>query len=126
MVLPGELCGTNGTICTDCKTQLPLAVWKSAAGYYYGYFCPNCGPYSRESGYFATELEAEKAIKEGEVSRRRRSEPGIFISPEKVSLPDDLGEEKKNLRELLEKRIEEPYPEEYKKEVEEYFRKLIE
>ena len=71
-------------------------------------------------------LEAEKAIKEGEVSRRRRSEPGIFISPEKVSLPDDLGEEKKNLRELLEKRIEEPYPEEYKKEVEEYFRKLIE
>ncbi len=71
-------------------------------------------------------LEAEKAIREGEVSSRRRSEPGIFVSPEKVSLPEDLGEEKKNLRELLEKRINEPYPEEYKKEVEEYFRKLIE
>ncbi len=71
-------------------------------------------------------LEAEKAIREGEVSRRRRSKPGIFVSPKKVSIPKNLGEEKKNLRELLEKRIEEPYPEEYKEEVEEYFRKLIE
>jgi len=71
-------------------------------------------------------LEAEKAIREGEVSSRRRSEPGIFVSPEKVSLPENLGEEKKNLRELLLKRINEPYPEEYRKEVEEYFRKLIE
>lgn len=71
-------------------------------------------------------LEAERAIKEGEISRRRHSEPGIFVNPGKVSLPENLGEEKKNLRELLEKRINEPYPEEYKKEVEEYFRKLIE
>lgn len=71
-------------------------------------------------------LEAENAIKEGEISRRRHSEPGIFVSPEKVSLPENLGEEKKNLRELLEKRINEPYPEEYKKEVDEYFRKLVE
>ncbi|MBN1694827.1 hypothetical protein JW879_05455 [candidate division WOR-3 bacterium] len=71
-------------------------------------------------------LEAEKAIREGEASSRRRSEPGIFVSPGKVSLPENLGEEKKNLRELLEKRINEPYPEEYKKEVEEYFKKLIE
>lgn len=71
-------------------------------------------------------LEAEKAIREGEVSRKRRSEPGIFVSPGKISLPGDLGEEKKKLRELLEKRIEEPYPREYKKEIEDYFRKLIE
>jgi hypothetical protein len=71
-------------------------------------------------------LEAERAIREGEVSSRRHSEPGIFVSPEKVSLPENLGEEKKNLRELLLKRINEPYPEEYKKEVNEYFRKLIE
>jgi len=71
-------------------------------------------------------LEAEKAIREGEASRRRRSEPGIFVSPGKVSLPVNLGEKKKKLRELLEKRIEEPYPREYKKEIEEYFRKLIE
>ncbi len=71
-------------------------------------------------------LEAEKAIREGEASSRRRSEPGIFVNPGKVSLPENLGEEKKNLRELLLKRINEPYPEEYKKEVEEYFKKLIE
>jgi len=71
-------------------------------------------------------LEAEKAIREGEASRRRRSEPGIFVSPGKVSLPADLGENKKKLRELLEKRFDEPYPQEYKKEIEEYFRKLIE
>ena len=71
-------------------------------------------------------LEAEKAIREGETSRRRRSEPGIFVRPGKVSLPTNLGEKKKKLRELLEKRIGEPYPREYKKEIEEYFRKLIE
>ncbi|MEJ2306803.1 MAG: hypothetical protein P8Y30_04540, partial [candidate division WOR-3 bacterium] len=71
-------------------------------------------------------LEAESAIREGDVSRRRRSEPGIFVSPEKVSLPKNLGEKKKTLRELLEKRINEPYPEEYKKEIENYFRELTE
>jgi hypothetical protein len=71
-------------------------------------------------------LEAEEAIKEGEVSSRRHSEPGIFVAPKRVTLPVDLGEEKKNLRELLEKRIEEPYPREYKKEVEDYFRRLVE
>lgn len=71
-------------------------------------------------------MEAERALREGELSRKRRSEPGIFVSPEKVYLPKNLGEKKKKLRELLEKRINEPYPEEYKKEVEEYFRRLIE
>jgi hypothetical protein len=71
-------------------------------------------------------LEAEKAIKEGEISSRRQSEPGIFVAPKKVTLPIDLGEEKKNLRELLEKRMNEPYPLEYKKEVEDYFRRLVE
>ncbi|MEJ2567793.1 MAG: hypothetical protein P8Z50_02795 [candidate division WOR-3 bacterium] len=43
-----------------------------------------------------------------------------------MSLPENLGEEKKSLRELLEKRINEPYPEEYKKEIEKYFRELTE
>jgi len=71
-------------------------------------------------------LEAESAIREEDVSRRRRSEPGIYVSPEKVSLPKNLGEKKKTLRELLKKRINEPYPEEYKKEIENYFRELTE
>ncbi len=71
-------------------------------------------------------LEAEKAVREGKISRRRRSEPGIFVSPKKVTIPKNFGEEKKYLRDLLDKRIQEPYPEEYKKEIEEYFRRLIE
>lgn len=40
--------------CSECKTKLPLRVLKSAAGYYVGYFCPNCGPYDRISDYFHT------------------------------------------------------------------------
>jgi hypothetical protein len=72
-------------------------------------------------------LEAEKSVKEGkEASRRRYSEPGIFVAPKKVSLPQNLGEDKKALRELLEKRIEETYPSEYRKEIEDYFRRLVE
>jgi hypothetical protein len=72
-------------------------------------------------------LEAEKAVKEGEeASTRRYSEPGLFVAPKKVSLPQNLGEEKKALRELLEERIEEPYPSEYRKEIEDYFRRLVE
>ena len=71
-------------------------------------------------------LEAEKSTREGDISRRRHSEPGIFVAPPKVTLPENMGEEKKHLRELLQIRINEPYPEEYKKEVEEYFKKLIE
>ena len=49
-------------ITCDCGKHLTLEVLKSAAGYYLGYFCPNCGPYSRVSGYFNTEEQAELAI----------------------------------------------------------------
>jgi len=48
--------------CMDCKTELPLKVCHSAAGFYLGYFCPNCGPYDRVSGYM-TEGEAINALK---------------------------------------------------------------
>jgi hypothetical protein len=47
----------------------PLEVCKSAAGYYIGrIFYGHDGlmePGSRESGYFATKMEAETALKEG-------------------------------------------------------------
>lgn len=50
MAIEGELCGVNGTTCT-CGRDLPLKVCQSGAGFYLGYYCPNCGPYSRESDY---------------------------------------------------------------------------
>ena len=46
MAIEGELNGINGTTCVDCKSKLPLKVCMSAAGYYLGYFCNCCGPYS--------------------------------------------------------------------------------
>jgi hypothetical protein len=45
--------------CADCDEKLPLQVLESAAGYYIGYKCPNCGPYGRKSGYFQTTALAE-------------------------------------------------------------------
>lgn len=45
--------------CHNCKTNLPLKVCKSAAGYYVGYFCPECGPHGRYSGYLKSRKEAE-------------------------------------------------------------------
>jgi hypothetical protein len=49
--------------CSDCKTDLPLKVLKSAAGYYVGRFCPMCGPYSRESGYHKTNESAQEELR---------------------------------------------------------------
>jgi len=71
-------------------------------------------------------LEVSKSIRRKEVSKKRRSRPGVFVSPGKITLPQDLGEEKKALRELLKQRIKEPYPRAYEKEIETYIRKLLE
>jgi len=57
-VLPGETCGLTGTTCSDCGQGLDLDVLHSNAGYYLGYFCSECGPFSRETGYYTTEAEA--------------------------------------------------------------------
>lgn len=48
--------------CDECGIELKLEVCRSAAGHYLGTWC-NCGPYSRESGYFASRKEAEEALK---------------------------------------------------------------
>lgn len=50
--------------CVDCETELPLKVLTSPAGYYIGYFCPNCGPYERLSDYFQTTALAEVVLTE--------------------------------------------------------------
>ena len=46
----------------SCGAPIPLKVCMSGAGYYLGSWCDNCGPYSRESGYFPTRELAEKAL----------------------------------------------------------------
>ena len=62
MALPGELQGLKGMACPDCGWDLDLDVYQSAAGYYLGYFCDNCGPMSRETGYYGSRREAEHEL----------------------------------------------------------------
>ena len=71
MTLPGETVGyrPEGVKCPDCGYVMELDVQRSAAGYYLGYFCGSCGPYSRETGYYFSEADAQDdldRIKRGE------------------------------------------------------------
>mgnify|MGYP003594745806 CR=1 FL=1 len=61
--MTGEATGRNIIRCEDCGERLPNKVCRSNAGYYVGKECPNCGPYSRESGYHKTYESAEKELK---------------------------------------------------------------
>jgi len=60
-MLLGECVGASGYRCDDghAPMDLPLQVLSSGGGYYVGYFCSQCGPISRESGYFKTSAEAD-------------------------------------------------------------------
>jgi hypothetical protein len=69
MALTGECVNASHTACIECGTELSVKVCASAAGYYIGFFCPNCGPYSRESGYYRSNDEAEMALSRGLVGR---------------------------------------------------------
>ena len=69
MTLPGECVNDTKTTCHECGTGLTIDVQKSAAGYYIGFWCENCGPYSRESGYYRSYEEAEKAMSTGAYGR---------------------------------------------------------
>lgn len=61
-MLPGECVGINGAEC-DCGEKLELEILRSNGGWYYlGYFCPQCGPFSRETTYLASREEAEKVL----------------------------------------------------------------
>jgi predicted RNA-binding Zn-ribbon protein involved in translation (DUF1610 family) len=62
MTLPGECVNDTQTICTECGSELNIQVLSSAAGYYIGFLCPQCGPYSRESGYYSNYEDAEMAL----------------------------------------------------------------
>jgi hypothetical protein len=61
MALPGECVNSTVTKCGDCDTTLHIEVLRSNR-YYIGFFCPKCGPYSRESGYYNTREEAQTAL----------------------------------------------------------------
>jgi len=64
MAMPGEITGGELQVkCSECGTILSLSVCHSGAGYYLGYWCPECGPYGRESGYMPTEEQAEQELR---------------------------------------------------------------
>ena len=52
------------------RHYLTIEVLFSAAGFYVGSQCPFCGPYTRESGYFATRDEATQAMQSLEYGRK--------------------------------------------------------
>ena len=59
--------GTKAT-CPDCNQMHGPKILRSAAGYYIGYMC-NCGPHSRESGYYKTASEAQACLDTGTYGR---------------------------------------------------------
>lgn len=65
MVLKGETIRTGAPTTCMCGWVVEISVCQSAAGYYVGAVCPNCGPYCRESGYYNTYEEAEAALESG-------------------------------------------------------------
>lgn len=69
-MLPGETIasGANPT-CDECGVTVTLDVFRSNAGYYIGTYC-NCGPYSRESGYYDSKEGAMKSLHEGGYERQ--------------------------------------------------------
>ncbi|MGB8481913.1 MAG: hypothetical protein WCE63_24195 [Acidobacteriaceae bacterium] len=68
-MLPGEaIAGGAPDTCANCGTNLTNEVLCSRAGYYIGTQC-ECGPYSRESGYYRTYEVAQSALNSGPFSR---------------------------------------------------------
>ena len=61
MALAGETTGSDALRCEDCGVLMRNRVLCSWAGYYIGKAC-DCGPYSRESGYYNTDKECYAAL----------------------------------------------------------------
>ena len=62
MALPGETIHLGASpICCDCGRTVELQVMRSAAGWYVGTQC-DCGPYSRETGYYKSAEDAHAAL----------------------------------------------------------------
>lgn len=56
-MLDGEVTNVP-PVCPDCDRTLAYEVLHSNAGFYIGTFCPQDGPYSRESDYFRSSQAA--------------------------------------------------------------------
>lgn len=58
-------------VCPDCNTRVTIKVLSSQAGYFVGSVCacPWCIVYTRESGYYANEEEAQQALDTGDYYR---------------------------------------------------------
>jgi hypothetical protein len=68
-MFPGETIATGASpTCSDCGISPKLEVLQSPAGYYIGTMC-NCGPYSRESDYYRTRMDADIALEAGTYGR---------------------------------------------------------
>ncbi|HUZ95375.1 MAG TPA: hypothetical protein VMU57_10715 [Edaphobacter sp.] len=64
-MLPGETIASGAPrTCRNCLKHMEDEVLRSAAGYYIGTVW-DCGPYSRESGYYRTEADAKAALQSG-------------------------------------------------------------
>lgn len=71
MTILGETVATGAdAFCekADCENEGPK-VCQSAAGYYIGYSCPECGPWSRESVYYPTHELASDVLERGSWGR---------------------------------------------------------
>lgn len=69
MALPGETIALGANpVCPDCGIKVINQVLRSGAGYYIGTMC-FCGPYTRESGYYRTAVEAQLALSTGNFGR---------------------------------------------------------
>lgn len=69
MAMDGETLASGGEkVCQECGTTPVLGVHRSAAGHYVGTYC-ECGPYSRESGYYASREKAQQAFESGQYGR---------------------------------------------------------
>jgi len=68
-VIPGETIASGGPeTCPDCGKTPTLGIYRSNAGYYIGTYC-DCGPYSRESGYYSTREKSNEAFEQGGYER---------------------------------------------------------
>jgi hypothetical protein len=54
--------------CEDCAKMPKFDVYRSAAGFYVGTYC-DCGPYTRESGYYLTRELAQADLNTGAYGR---------------------------------------------------------